>query len=75
MVAGGLDTLPSTIIMTMGFLSSSSGQEIQKRALEDIMRTYPDGDAWERCLLEEKVPYITALTKVRIYYLPIQETF
>lgn len=24
---------------------------------------YPDNDAWERCLTEEKVPYITALVK------------
>jgi phenylacetate 2-hydroxylase len=24
---------------------------------------YPNGDAWEKCLVEEKVPYVTALVK------------
>jgi len=27
------------------------------------MKVYPDGDAWERCLAEESVEYITALVK------------
>jgi phenylacetate 2-hydroxylase len=27
------------------------------------MEVYPDGDAWEKCLIEEKVPYVTALVK------------
>lgn len=27
------------------------------------MKVYPEGDAWDKCLGEEKVPYITALVK------------
>ncbi|SLM35401.1 cytochrome p450 phenylacetate 2-hydroxylase [Lasallia pustulata] len=63
MVSAGLDTVPGNLIMGIAYLSSPHGQEIQKRAYEDIMRVYPDGNAWEHCLTEEKVPYITALVK------------
>jgi hypothetical protein len=34
------------------------GQRIQKKAYDAIMEVYPDGDAWEKCLVEEKVPYV-----------------
>ncbi|KXJ89030.1 cytochrome P450 CYP504A6 [Microdochium bolleyi] len=63
MVSAGLDTVPGNIVMGMGYLSTPHGQEIQDKALREIMEVYPDGDAWERCLDEEKVPYITALVK------------
>jgi len=63
MVSAGLDTVPGNIIMGVGYLSSPDGQRIQKRAYEEIMAVYPNGDAWEKCLVEEKVPYITALVK------------
>ncbi|KAI9674917.1 MAG: hypothetical protein M1822_009020 [Bathelium mastoideum] len=63
MVSAGLDTVPGNIIMTIGYLASPEGQAIQKRAYEEIMKVYPDGDAWEKCLVEEKVNYITALVK------------
>lgn len=63
MVSAGLDTVPGNLIMGIAYLSSAHGQEIQKTAYEEIMKVYPDGDAWERCLSEEKVPYVTALVK------------
>lgn len=63
MVSAGLDTVPGNLIMGVAYLSSPHGQEIQKRAYEEIMRQYPDNDAWERCLHEEKCEYITALVK------------
>ena len=49
--------------MGIAYLSSPHGQEIQKRAYEEIMKVYPDNDAWERSLLEEKVPYVTAFVR------------
>jgi phenylacetate 2-hydroxylase len=63
MVSAGLDTVPGNLIMGIAYLSSPHGQEIQKRAYEEIMKVYPDGDAWERCLVEEKVPYVTAFVR------------
>lgn len=49
--------------MGIAYLSSAHGQEIQKRAYSEILQAYPDSDAWDRCLVEEKVAYITALVK------------
>jgi phenylacetate 2-hydroxylase len=63
MVSAGLDTVPGNLIMSMGYLSSPHGQEIQARAREEIAKVYPDGDAWEKCLVEEKVGYVTAFVK------------
>ncbi|RMD41081.1 hypothetical protein DV735_g4033, partial [Chaetothyriales sp. CBS 134920] len=64
MVSAGIDTVPGNMIMALGYLASPEGQAIQQKAYNEIMKVYPeDGEAWEKCLLEEKVPYITALTK------------
>ncbi|KAK5074269.1 hypothetical protein LTR64_006587 [Lithohypha guttulata] len=64
MVSAGIDTVPGNLIMGIGYLASPEGQHIQQKAYEEIMKVYPnDGEAWEKCLYEEKVPYITALTK------------
>ncbi|OCL10493.1 cytochrome P450 [Glonium stellatum] len=63
MVSAGLDTVPGNLIMGIAYLSSPHGQEIQKRAHAEILSVYPNNDAWEKCLHEEKVPYITALVK------------
>jgi hypothetical protein len=63
MVSAGLDTVPGNLIMGIAYLSSAHGQEIQKRAYDEIVKVYPDGDAWEKCLVEEKVPYVTAFVR------------
>ena len=63
MVSAGLDTVPGNLVMAIAYLSSLHGQEVQARAYQEIMEVYPDGDAWEKCLTEEKVPYITAFVK------------
>lgn len=63
MVSAGLDTVPGNLIMGIAYLSSAHGQEIQARAYEEIMKVYPDGDAWSKCILEEKVPYVTAFVR------------
>lgn len=68
MVSAGLDTVPGNLIMGLAYLSSKHGQEIQKKAYDAIMSVYPDNDGWERCLSEEKVPYITALYKEVLRY-------
>ncbi|KAF7712982.1 Phenylacetate 2-hydroxylase [Penicillium ucsense] len=63
MVSAGLDTVPGNLIMGIAYLASEEGQRVQAKAFEEITKVYPDGDAWEKCLVEEKVPYITALVK------------
>ncbi|KAL1962251.1 hypothetical protein VTN77DRAFT_9841 [Rasamsonia byssochlamydoides] len=63
MVSAGLDTVPGNLVMGLAYLASEDGQRIQKKAYEEIMKVYPNNDAWEKCLVEEKVPYITALVK------------
>lgn len=63
MVSAGLDTVPGNLVMGLAYLACEDGQRIQKKAYEEIMKVYPDHDAWDKCLVEEKVPYITALVK------------
>ncbi|KAF2717735.1 putative P450 monooxygenase [Polychaeton citri CBS 116435] len=63
MVSAGLDTVPGNLIMCIAYLGSPQGQELQQYAYDEIMKQYPDGDAWDRCLHEERVPYVTALVK------------
>ncbi|EDU40320.1 CypX Cytochrome P450 [Pyrenophora tritici-repentis] len=68
MVSAGLDTIPANIIMGIAYLASPAGQKIQQRAYNEIMKVYPNNDAWEQCLYEEKLPYITALYKEILRY-------
>ncbi|KAF4959220.1 hypothetical protein FSARC_10811 [Fusarium sarcochroum] len=71
MVSAGLDTVPGNLIMAVAYLSTPHGQEIQAKALEEIYKVYPNGEAWERCLVEEKVPYVTALVKEALRFFTV----
>lgn len=68
MVAAGLDTLPSNINMTIAYLSSPHGQEIQERAYTELIKAYPDGDGWHACKEEEKCEYMISLIKEILRY-------
>ncbi|POR31884.1 Phenylacetate 2-hydroxylase [Tolypocladium paradoxum] len=68
MVSAGLDTVPGNLIMGLAYLSTKQGQAVQAKALKAIEDVYPNGDAWEKCLVEEKVPYVTALVKETLRY-------
>lgn len=68
MVSAGLDTIPTNIIQGIAYLSSEHGQYIQEQAYEEIQSVYPDGDAWEKCIMEERIPYIVALYKEILRY-------
>lgn len=55
--------MPGNIIMTIGYWSSPHGQEIQQRAYEEIMKVYPNGDGYQKCLEGERIPYMVAMVK------------
>ena len=65
MVAAGLDTLPGNINMTIAYLSSAHGQEIQERAYAEIMQAYPGEDPWDMCVNDEKCEFMRSFVKVR----------
>lgn len=64
MVAAGLDTLPGNINMTIAYLSSPHGQEIQERLYQEIIQSYPNEDPWHMCLAEEKCEFMQSFVKV-----------
>ena len=64
-------TVPSNLIMGLAYLSSQHGQEIQECAYTEIIKTYPNGDAWDRCVHEEKIEYISAVVKEILRYFTV----
>ncbi|OLL22778.1 Phenylacetate 2-hydroxylase [Neolecta irregularis DAH-3] len=71
MVAAPGEIIPATVMQGLGYLSSSHGQEIQERAYQSIMENYPNGQVWEKCIQEEKLPYIAALIQEILRYYPV----
>ncbi|KAI0968308.1 putative cytochrome P450 phenylacetate 2-hydroxylase [Xylaria arbuscula] len=63
MVAAGLDTLPGNINMTIAYLSSPHGQELQARLYDEIMKAHAGEDPWDGCLFYEKSEYMVAFIK------------
>ncbi|KAL2840047.1 cytochrome P450 [Aspergillus pseudoustus] len=68
MVAAGLDTLPGNINMTIAYLSSPHGQEIQARLYQEIINAYPNEDPWHAVLIEEKSEYVRSFVKEVLRY-------
>lgn len=71
LVSGGFETLSTTGLAGLGYLSSPQGQDIQDRAFKAIMEVYSSPEqAWADCLQEERVPYIVALVREMLRYYP-----
>ncbi|KAL3457161.1 cytochrome P450 [Aspergillus heterothallicus] len=71
LMSGGFETIFSTAIITLGMLSSPEGQQIQRKAYEEIMSIYGSPQqAFELCLTEEKCPYIIGLVKEALRFYP-----
>ncbi|OJJ66366.1 hypothetical protein ASPBRDRAFT_138187 [Aspergillus brasiliensis CBS 101740] len=68
MVAAGLDTLPGNINMTIAYLSSPHGQEIQTRLYEEIIASHPNEDPWHAVLVDEKSEYMRSFVKEVLRY-------
>ncbi|EKG22472.1 Cytochrome P450 [Macrophomina phaseolina MS6] len=82
LVSGGFETLATTGIAGLGFLSTAEGQVVQQKAYDAIMSVYGSAEeAWEKCLLEENVEYVVALVREMLRYycaiqlLPPRQTF
>lgn len=70
-MSGGFETVFSTAIITIGFLSTPKGQEIQREAYEDLMRVYSTPEeAFRECVIEEKSAYVGALVKESLRFYP-----
>ncbi|KAL5341626.1 cytochrome P450 [Aspergillus crustosus] len=71
LMSGGFETIFSTAIIMVGMLSSPDGQEIQRKAYDDIMRVYSTPEeAFDLCLTEEKCPYVLGLVKEALRFYP-----
>lgn len=57
--------------MGLAYLASSEGQRIQERACAEIMKAYPDGNAWQKVVEEEKVEYVTAFVKETLRFFTV----
>jgi len=63
MISASSDTVAANITMGLATFSTPQGRAVQEKAYNAIQEAYPDGDAWIKCISEEKVPYIVALVK------------
>lgn len=64
MLQGGAETIAGTLAAGIGSLSLPEGQSIQDTAYKAILDVYSNPqEAWEKCLKEEKVPYIDAIAR------------
>ncbi|KAL4875352.1 cytochrome P450 [Aspergillus karnatakaensis] len=72
-VSGGFETLATSGLACLGYLSTKEGQEIQKTAYNDILAHHGSiKSAWTDCLLSEKSPYIVALVREGLrFYTPL----
>ncbi|KAM0689372.1 hypothetical protein Q7P36_011450 [Cladosporium allicinum] len=68
MVAAGLDTLPGNINMTIAYLSSAHGQEVQERAYHEIMEAYKGENPWEMSLVDERCEFMQSFVKETLRY-------
>ncbi|KAL8850769.1 MAG: hypothetical protein Q9221_004267 [Calogaya cf. arnoldii] len=68
MISANIDAVFRNLALGLGYLSSNAGQSLQYQAHRQIMHAYPDGDAWEKCVTEERIPFISALVKETLRY-------
>lgn len=72
-VSGGFETLATSGLACIGWLSTEQGQSIQEKAYQDIIGAHGSAEAaWNECLFEEKSAYVVALAREALrYYCPI----
>ncbi|KAL4964520.1 cytochrome P450 [Aspergillus stella-maris] len=72
-VSGGFETLATSGLACLTYLSTEHGQMIQEKVYADILAHHGSVEnAWDECLLAEKSPYVVALVREGLrYYAPL----
>ncbi|KAL4809423.1 cytochrome P450 [Aspergillus unguis] len=72
-VSGGFETLATSGLACLAYLSTAEGQDIQEKAFADIIASHGSvQNAWNECLLAEKSAYVVALVREGLrFYAPL----
>lgn len=71
LMSGGFETIFSTAIITTGVLATPEGQEMQRRAYNDILAVYGTPEQAFKCSVsDEKSTYVVALVKEALRFYP-----
>ncbi|KEF60508.1 uncharacterized protein A1O9_02069 [Exophiala aquamarina CBS 119918] len=71
LMSGGFETTYSTAIIALGVLSRYEGQAIQQRAYKELLSVYDSvEEAFDKCVTEEKCPYVMGIVKESLRYFP-----
>ena len=72
-VSGGFETLATSGLACLAYLSTEHGQTLQESSYADILAHHGSiENAWTECLLAEKSPYVAALVREGLrYYAPL----
>ncbi|KAJ5108318.1 cytochrome P450 [Penicillium angulare] len=71
LMSGGFETIFSTAIITIGYLSSPEGQAVQEKAYSNILSMYETPEeAFKNCVSEEKCDYVSSLVKEALRFYP-----
>lgn len=70
-MSGGFETVFTTAIAGIAYLSSPEGQLVQEKARQDIIQHYGSVEAaFEQAVTEEKSPYVAALVRETLRFYP-----
>lgn len=70
-MSGGFETVFTTAIAGIAYLSSPEGQFVQEKAYQDILASYGSVEAaFEQAVTDEKSPYVAALVRETLRFYP-----
>lgn len=70
-MSGGFETVFTTAIAGIAYLSSPEGQAVQDKAFQDILEHYGSVEAaFAQAVTDEKSPYVAALVRETLRFYP-----
>lgn len=70
-MSGGFETVFTTAIAAIAYLSSPQGQLVQEKAYQDILANYGSVEAaFDQSITDEKSPYVAALVRETLRFYP-----